>query len=374
MKKDSKIDHVLAFYLPQFHPIKENNEWWGEGFTEWSNVAKSKKRFNGHRQPQLPADLGFYDLRLADTREQQAKMAKEYGITGFCYYHYWFNGTQLLERPLKEVLESKTPDFPFCICWANENWTRAWDGMDKQVLIQQDYTEDDSLEHFESLLPYFKDERYIKIDNKPLFLIYRYDHIEHVTSYFGKWREEAKKQGFDDLFICAVKNGFVTAEPKEIVSKGFDAVLDFQPNRKDFPTNVSGKQKVIQLAQKVLPSDLYQWLKVNGSAVNQISYKGIVDNIVSKKWYDDCQVFPCVFPNWDNSPRRKTPTVIQNNNPKDYTRWLKFAIDSTSNYLPGQRIVFINAWNEWAEGCHLEPDVEMGHTFLKATKEALASS
>ncbi|MGF2430112.1 glycosyltransferase WbsX family protein [Klebsiella sp. 2-N_Kleb.] len=373
MKVKKNIDHVLAFYLPQFHPIKENNEWWGEGFTEWTNVTKSNKRFIGHRQPQLPADLGFYDLRLSESREAQAKLAKKYGVTGFCYYHYWFNGKQLLERPLQEVLASKKPDFPFCICWANENWTRAWDGMDKQVLIQQDYTTDDSQKHFEVLLPYFQDERYIKIDNKPLFLIYRFDHIKDSGEYFAQWRLLAKKHGFNDLFICAVKNGFVTDEPKRIISNGFDAVLDFQPNRKNFPTNTTGKQKVIQFAQKVLPSSFYQWLKVNGSAVNKISYKGIVDGIVSSKWYDDCTVFPCVFPSWDNSARRKTPTVIQNDDPQEYKRWLKHAINIVADNDEGKRIVFINAWNEWAEGCHLEPDTEMGHSFLQATKDAIGS-
>lgn len=367
----SKIDHVLAFYLPQFHPIKENNEWWGKGFTEWTNVTKSKKRFVGHRQPHLPSDLGFYDLRLSESRLAQAELAREYGITGFCYYHYWFNGQQLLEKPLADVMALNEPDFPFCVCWANENWTRAWDGLDRQVLIRQDYTENDADEHFNRLVGFFKDRRYIKINNKPLFLIYRYDHIPDVEQYFRKWRGLAKEHGLEGLYICAVKNGFITASENEIIDLGFDAVIDFQPNRKDFPTEVTGKQKLITIAKKIMPDTLYQWLKVNGTATNRISYSGIVKGITSKNWNKSVRFFPCVFPSWDNSARRKTPTVIQNDQPETYQNWLEYSLESVQDYPDGEKIVFINAWNEWAEGCHLEPDQEMGHAFLSATQAAI---
>lgn len=367
----SKIDHVLAFYLPQFHPIKENNEWWGQGFTEWTNVTKSKKRFVGHRQPHLPSDLGFYDLRLPESRQAQAELARQYGITGFCYYHYWFNGQQLLEKPLADVMALNEPDFPFCVCWANENWTRAWDGLDRQVLIRQDYTENDADEHFNTLVGFFKDKRYIKINNKPLFLIYRYDHIPDVKKYFKKWRDLAKEHGLEGLYICAVKNGFITASENEIIDLGFDAVIDFQPNRKDFPTEVTGKQKLITIAKKIMPDTLYQWLKVNGTATNRISYSGIVKGITSKNWNKSIRYFPCVFPSWDNSARRKTPTVIQNDQPETYQNWLEYSLESVQDYPDGEKIVFINAWNEWAEGCHLEPDQEMGHAFLSATQAAI---
>lgn len=164
---------VIAIYLPQYHPFKENDEWWGKGFTEWTNVTKSRPRFPGHYQPHLPSDLGFYDLRVPEVREQQAQMAKEFGLYGFCYYHYWFNGKLLMERPLQEILESGKPNFPFMICWANENWTRAWDGGEKQILIKQEYTEEDARNHIKWLIPYFKDYRYIRIDDKPVIAIYR---------------------------------------------------------------------------------------------------------------------------------------------------------------------------------------------------------
>ncbi|MEA9389288.1 glycoside hydrolase family 99-like domain-containing protein [Acerihabitans sp. TG2] len=366
-----KIDHVLAFYLPQFHPIEENNEWWGKGFTEWTNVVKSKARFSGHRQPQIPSDLGFYDLRLAATRSSQAELARTYGITGFCYYHYWFNGHQLLEKPLNEVLNIGEPNFPFCICWANENWTRAWDGLDRKVLIKQDYTIDDSDAHFLELIKYFKDPRYIKIDEKPLFIIYRYDHIPNVKEYFLKWRMLAKENGFPDLYVCAAKNGFITASDETIIDLGFDAILDFQPNRNDFPISVSFKQKIITLAKKTLPDFIYQWLKVNGSAINRIDYEQMVMGITKQKWPSGYNKFPCIFPSWDNSARRKTPTIIQNDKPAIYEDWLIFSMNSAYEYKEGQRIIFINAWNEWAEGCHLEPDENMGRTFLESTKKTI---
>jgi len=369
-----KLDKVIAFYLPQFHPIAENNEWWGKGFTEWTNVSVSRPRFDGHRQPHIPADLGFYDLRLSETRQAQAELAKQYGIGGFCYYHYWFNGQMLLDRPLKEVIAEQQPDFPFCMCWANENWTRAWDGLDRQVLIKQDYTVDDSLSHFETLVSYFKDARYIKIDGRPLFLIYRMDHIPDSKRYFSKWRALAKQAGFPDLYLCAVKNGFVDMAEPDILACGFDAVLDFQPNRRDFPSADSTNQVLISLARRILPDNVYQWLKLRVSAVNRVSYSKMVDKVVSQVWPSDYVRIPCVFPSWDNSPRRKTPTVIQNDSPMKFAQWLKYAIDSVSDYPEGQRLVFINAWNEWAEGCHLEPDREMGHQFLEATQKAISES
>ena len=183
----------IAFYLPQFHPTPENDEWWGKGFTEWTNVTKARPLFPGHYQPQLPADMGFYDLRLPEAREAQAALAREYGIHGFCYYHYWFNGRRILERPFNEVLASGKPDFPFCLCWANENWTRVWDGGEKNVLLEQKYSHEDDLAHIESLIPAFRDERYIRIDGKPLFLVYRTGLLPNPARTAEIWREAAKR-------------------------------------------------------------------------------------------------------------------------------------------------------------------------------------
>ncbi len=361
---------IIAFYLPQYHPVKENNEWWGEGFTEWTNVSAAKPRFHGHHQPQIPADLWFYDLRLSETRVRQAEIAKEYGIEGFCYYHYWFNGHELLDRPLKEVLSERKPDFPFCMCWANENWTRAWDGLDRQVLMSQDYTEADSESHIAALLEYFKDERYIRVDGRPMFLIYRPDRIPDPVRYFSRWRDQACEAGLPGLYICAVKNGFVEIEDEDLVELGYDAIIDFQPNRRDFPVASSVSQVIVDLARKILPDPVYQLLKTNATAVNRIDYKAFVSGMVNKSWSEGVRKFPCVFPSWDNTARRKTPTVIQNLDPQEYSRWLKYALDAVSPYPENEKIVFINAWNEWAEGCHLEPDRKLGRSFLEATRKA----
>ena len=365
------MSKTIAFYLPQYHPIKENDQWWGKGFTEWTNVTQAKSRYKGHHQPQIPSDLGFYDLRTPETRLSQAKLAKSSGIHGFCYYHYWFNGKQLLETPLKSVLESKKPDFPFCVCWANENWTRAWDGRDREVLIKQEYTIEDSISHINYLLEYFKDDRYIKVNGRPMILIYRPDSIPDSINYFNYWNKLAKESGFSSLYICAVKNGFVNLPDEELLGLGYSSIIDFQPNRKDFPQATTSSQLVVDVARKILPNYLYEFIKTKSSALNCIDYSQFIHHKMKEQWPSGYMKFPVVFPSWDNTARRKTPTIIQNTDPVPYSFWLKFAVDSVSYYSDNEQFVFINAWNEWAEGCHLEPDLKLGHTFLKATKEVL---
>ncbi|HEX4500171.1 MAG TPA: glycoside hydrolase family 99-like domain-containing protein [Scandinavium sp.] len=369
------MQKLIALYLPQFHPVKRNNEWWGEGFTEWRNVVKAKPRFSGHHQPQLPADLGYYDLRLAETREKQAAMAKQYGIHGFCYYHYWFNGELLLEQPVEEMLATETPDFPFCMCWANENWTRAWDGMEREVLIKQDYADlNDITAHVKYLAPYFLDSRYICVNGRPVFLIYRVDNIPEPKEYINLFRRHAADHGVPELHLVAVKNGFVELTDDQILSLGFDAIMDFQPNRNDFPKNKkTSSQVLVDSARKLLPNTVFQSLKVNVSAVNKIDYKQIVAEKTAHKWPTDYVKYPTVFPSWDNTARRKTPTVIQNNDPDDFRKWLMYAVKSTAAYDSEQQLIFINAWNEWAEGCHLEPDEAMGKTFLEITRSVMSS-
>ena len=363
---------TIAFYLPQFHPIPENNEWWGEGFTEWVNVSQTRPRYKGHYQPHIPADLGFYDLRLYETRKAQAALAEKNGISGFCYYHYWFNGKILLDRPFREVLESGSPDFPFCLCWANENWTRAWDGLDREVLIRQKYTEEDSMAHMMWLIKAFRDERYIQINGKPVLLIYRLDNIPDASSLIALWRKVAEKEGFPGLYLCAVKNGFVEMSDEEILSSGFDAIVDFQPNRQDFPKPEGIKAWGYYMARKYLPDTMYQKMKLSASANNIVNYNKMVAIQKQKHWPSDYRKFPSVFPSWDNSARRKSATIIQNDDPDVYREWLLDAISKVSTYPESEQIVFINAWNEWAEGCHLEPDIKFGSAFLKATKTALS--
>jgi len=365
---------VISFYLPQFHPIAENNEWWGKGFTEWTNVSQAKPRFAGHHQPQIPADLGFYDLRLDETREAQANLAKEYRVHGFCYYHYWFNGHMLLDRPFNELLASGKPDFPFCLCWANENWTRAWDGLDRQVLIKQDYTKEDADHHIQWFIKAFRDDRYIKIDGRPLLLIYRLDHIPDIKEMILSWRTTVREAGFPDFYLSAVKNGFVEIEDNKILGLGFDAIVDFQPDRRDFPSPQGFKPWLYRLARRVLPDELYQRIKLSVQANNIVNYRAMVEGMMLKPWASSYRKFPCVFPSWDNSARRNSATIIQNDDPAVYGKWLKHAIKDVQSYPESERIVFINAWNEWAEGCHLEPDRKHGHAFLEQTRDAINSA
>jgi lipopolysaccharide biosynthesis protein len=363
---------LICYYLPQYHIIEENNKWWGPGFTDWINVVTCTPRFAGHHQPQIPADFGFYDLRLEQSRIQQAEMAKQYGVYGFCYYHYWFNGKRLLSTPLDGMLASGRPDFPFCLCWANENWTRAWDGLDHEVLIGHDYSDEDHLEHIRWLCEYvFSDSRYIRMHNKPIVLIYRLDNIPGIAKFVSLWKEFVTSRGFDGLYLCAVKNGFVSLPDEKIISSGFDAIVDFQPNRNDFPSPYGLRSLVYSLARQYIPEALYQKIKLSISANNIVSYKRMVEKLIHRPWPTTYRKFPCAFPSWDNSARRKSATIIQNDSPEVYKRFLKDCISKVKEYPDEDKVVFINAWNEWAEGCHLEPDKKYGHAFLAATRSAL---
>lgn len=353
---------AICFYLPQYHPISENDEWWGRGFTEWRNVAKAKPLFPGHYQPHLPADLGFYDLRLPEVREVQAELARQHGIHGFCYYHYWFNGRRILERPFNEVLASGKPDLPFCLCWANENWTRVWDGGERNVLLEQHYSHEDDLAHIRSLIPAFKDPRYIHIDGKPLFLVYRTELLPDPEKTASIWQEEAKKAGLPGLYLVRVENFVKDIDPSSI---GFDAAVEFAP--------ISSKAGEILFRGYV--SSLLSKLNLLPAVFRDSrvwSYPAMVQGMLSRpepsyRW------FRCVSPMWDNSARRSSNANIYiGSTPSIYKQWLSKIVARTQQRHTGdEQIVFINAWNEWAEGCHLEPDQKWGHAYLEATCDAL---
>ncbi len=357
----------IAIYLPQFHPIPENDEWWGKGFTEWINVSKSMPKFSGHYQPHIPKDLGFYDLRLLETMEEQAKLAKEYGVYGFCYYHYWFNGKLLLERPIEQMLNSGKPDMPFCLCWANENWTRRWDGKEQNVLIKQDYSLEDDLNHINYLISFFKDERYIKIDNKPVYIMYRSELHPNIKEATLLWREEVKKAGFDDLYLIRVENFVKNINPAE---HGFDAGMEFAPDILCRGEKYSKKNPIKHFITKKLHN-----LGVHKSAFfeNEVyDYNQLADNMMAKP-KSDYKYFRCVCPSWDNSARRTiNATLYHDATPQKFTEWVKFIKNyTTSNFNSNEQIFFINAWNEWAEGCHLEPDQKYGLEYLHALKQGL---
>jgi lipopolysaccharide biosynthesis protein len=348
---------LIAFYLPQYYPIPENDEWWGKGFTEWTNVTKARPWFRGHYQPQLPADLGFYDLRLAEAREAQADLAKQYGIYGFCYYHYWFNGRRLLERPFNEVLESGRPDLPFCLCWANQNWTRGWDGAEQRVLVPQTYSHQDDLNHIRWLLHAFEDRRYIRVENKALFLVYRAGDLPSPSQTADIWRTEASRAGIGEIFLCAVESNHHRSrlDPTQI---GFDAAVEFQPSL--FRPR-SFLRKVRDRLLRGVSNNLI------------LEYSEIVERSLRTpnphyRW------FRCVTPSWDNTPRRKTNALIlEGACPEKYGEWLQAIIRHSPSLANGDKVVFINAWNEWAEGNHLEPCQRWGRGYLDATLVALNS-
>ncbi|QDA59353.1 glycosyl hydrolase [Hymenobacter jejuensis] len=357
---DSSL-RALAIYLPQFHPIPENDAWWGKGFTEWTNVTKARPRFPGHYQPQLPADLGFYDLRLAETREQQASMAREYGIHGFVYYHYWFNGRRILERPFEEVLKSGQPDFPFCLCWANENWSRRWDGQELDVLLRQTYSEDDDLNHIRYLAPMFADPRYIRVDGKPVFIVYRMDLFPNIKRTTDIWRNEAHRLGIGDLYLIQVDR---VGHDGDLTATGFDAAMEFHPDYHHLPMRYVGKYKDRFFNKTGLYKPPYY-------KDNIYEYEKYIQNAMSKA-QSKYKLFPGVTPDWDNSARRKQDaTIFLGSTPELYENWLRDVVKKFKPYSKEENFIFINAWNEWAEGNHLEPCQKWGRQYLEATLNAL---
>lgn len=356
MSSDARL---IVFYLPQFHPIPENDEWWGKGFTEWTNTAKAKPLFPRHYQPRIPADLGFYDLRVAETREAQAALAREYGIEAFCYYHYWFAGRQLLERPFAEVLNSGQPDFPFCLCWANETWTGIWHGAPHKTLVEQTYPgEDDHVAHFFSLLPAFRDRRYVRVDNKPLFVIYRPWEIPDLPEFIALWRKLAKDAGFPGLHLIAHQGANLSWPINPML---FDAYVSPRVPRRDawISRRRPLRRAVTQLSSKLGIPAIFQYAQ----AIEEMS-KPLPDQPVLN--------YPCVIPNWDNTPRSgANGLVLQGSTPELFARHLHQALARVRLRSPEQKIVFIKSWNEWAEGNHLEPDRKFGKAYLEAIRQEL---
>jgi lipopolysaccharide biosynthesis protein len=345
----------IAFYLPQFHPIPENDGWWGPGFTEWTNVATARPRFHGHHQPQIPADLGFYDLRLPEVREAQAALARAFGIDAFCYYHYWFgDGRRLLERPFDEVLSSGAPDFPFCLAWANENWTRRWDGNERSVLARQDYAVDPR-PHARWLAQAFRDERYVRHEGRPLFLVYRASDLPDPRATTQLWREEARLAGVGEIFLCRIES--FPSEQTDPQQLGFDAAVEFAPDWACLPTGVR------QVRSRLM------WLTPRGRSrgtYEAYDYAELKTKMLAKPT-PSYPRFPCVTPGWDNSSRRRmSSTVLTGATPEIYEDWVATASQRAPGFPERDSLVFVNAWNEWGEGAHLEPDLTWGRAFLEA--------
>lgn len=351
MSTQESVLRFIAFYLPQFHPIKENDEWWGKGFTEWTNTGKARRRFIGHYQPHVPADLGYYDLRVPEVRLAQAELAKSYGIEGFCYYHYWFgDGRRLLERPFQEVLASGQPDYPFCLCWANDAWTGIWHGAPNRTLIEQKYPgiHDDEA-HFAALLPAFMDKRYIRVDGKPVFIVWRPFGFPNPSATVDQWRSMAEKAGLPGIYLI----GIYRPDGGQPEDYGFDASV----HNDNPPLRPWGTWKnPIKLAYYALQR------KLGIPTVH--SYKEAIDIFLPKQMPDTR--YPSVIHSWDNTPRSGVNgLVLKDASPELFRVALHRAIKIIKDRNPQKKIIFLKSWNEWAEGNHLEPDLRHGHAYLQ---------
>ncbi len=342
---------LVAFYLPQYHPIPENDAAWGKGFTEWANVTRAKPLFEGHQQPQLPTETGFYDLRLPEVMEQQAALAREHGIHAFCYYYYWFDGRRLLEKPLEAMFASGRPDMPFCLCWANESWTRRWDGAEQDIIVRQTYSPDSFERLVLDLLPYLNDPRYLRVDGRPLIVIYRLEQIADPRQAVADMRRAAARHGLELCVAACLTFGYATPHLDDV-----DFAIEFPP---------------LTLPPKDVTDQVRWTVPFRGRAYDY-------DALVTRYLCEPERPFPVIrtaMVNWDNTARRGLDAHLQvNANPKLFETWLSALVARTRRVdPPGRRLVFINAWNEWAEGNHLEPDQWNGRQWLRACARAVGT-
>ena len=342
---------VIAFYLPQFHPIPENDKEWGRGFTEWTNVSKAIPQFVGHYQPRLPGELGYYDLRLKSVQQRQIELAKQYGIDGFCYHHYWFAGKRVLEKPFQQILDDPSLDLPFCLCWANENWTRRWDGSDEEIILEQHHSPEDDIAFIKDITPALKDKRYIRINNKPLLIVYRPGLLPDPAATAARWRAYAQAEGIGDLHIVSAATfGF-----KDFASINYDGLVQFPPH--NIPaSNITGQATLLNVEYE---GHVFDFKEFSINAIKELSGAK--------------HTFPCVMMNWDNEARKPGKGhTFYGGTPENYKKWLDAGFDFVQeNNAEAEQIVFINAWNEWAEGTYLEPDRRYGYAYLHATANSI---
>lgn len=363
---------VIAFYLPQFHPTQHNNEWWGEGFTEWTNVAKAKKYYRGHYQPKIPADLGFYDLRLSEVREKQVELAKKAGVYGFCYYHYWFgNGHRELERPFEDVLKSGTPEFPFCLCWANESWSKKfWNRegnvAERKILVEQVYPgENDYKKHFETVLPAFKDSRYIKISGRPVFMIYKPLEFNDVKKFIELWNKMAQENGFAGVHFIGYTL-CISQEYEKIKECGFNSVCSCRLDlvAKSYYMQKGIKSFICKCCKKILRNIIH--------LPKHDDYKKIYPKLIGKEETEHEDIIPTILPNWDHSPRSgRNGYSLTNSTPHFFQKHCEDVFEKISSKKDENQIVFLKSWNEWGEGNYMEPDLKYGHGYIDALRNAL---
>ena len=377
----TKKTRVIAFYLPQFHPIPENDKWWGKGFTEWTNVGKAKPLFKGHYQPRVPADLGYYDLRMPEVREAQAEMARAAGIEGFCCWHYWF-GKKLLERPFQEVLLSGKPDFPFCLGWANHSWTnKSWEVGTKKVkeatLMEMIYNKEEYIKHFYEVLPAFKDKRYIQVDGKPLFLVFRPLEIPNPREFIELWQAMAQENGLKGIYFVGIAYNMLPQDwtlkniilkniadksalyYKAVLNAGYDAVNSRGYHRADYYC-----RSLKEVLWRSICMRLFKY-----TPVSRCEQKNINKYLYVKedRWEN---VFPTLLPNWDRTARSGARArVYTGSTPEVFSEQLKSVVDLLSDKEDEHKITFLMSWNEWAEGNYVEPDLKYGHGFLDVLKK-----
>ncbi|MEI6466293.1 MAG: glycoside hydrolase family 99-like domain-containing protein [Verrucomicrobiota bacterium] len=385
-----KRARLIAFYLPQFHPTVDNDAWWGKGFTEWTNVSKAKPLFPGHYQPHLPADLGFYDLRVPESRAAQAELARDAGVEAFCYWHYWFAGRRVLERPFNEVLASGQPDFPFCLAWANDSWRSHWYGAEKRTLVEQTYPgKEDHEAHFYSLLPAFRDRRYLRVNNRPMFTIFRPKNLPDTPAYIELWQSLARKNGLEGIHF---------------VAHLFDDELDFPWREMGYGgAVVTNELKMLRRRLWHITQEQFRLAKLETNRLRRMrklwdaatSFLRLTRHRTLQRllgwpsgvhFYRDAMLFfksqaaldqgcyPSVVPGWDNTPRAGPKGIVLHGaKPELFAEHLRDMLDSVSHRPAEERIVFVKSWNEWAEGNYLEPDRKFGRGYLDAVKSAMAA-
>lgn len=376
---DERRVKAVAFYFPQFHVINENNEWWGNGFTDWVNVKKAHPLFKGHYQPRVPLGKKYYDQSKKDVIAWQIELARAYGLHGFCHYHYWFNGKQLLETPTNIFLESEDLDFQFCLAWANETWSRRWNGRDHHVLIKQTHIPDKErwLAHFRYLIRAWSDKRAIKIDGKPIFLIYRAHRIEKIRQMFDFWQDLAVKEGLKGIYFIAIKQyEFPVLE----VLRHFDAVVDFQPFEAIYSPHFPDKRVVQQRFMqrfRILPERVLDFFRAMRyflfRSLTSYDYEMVWEHILREDVIEHgLPAITGAFVDWDNTSRYgKRARVFSGASPERFEFWFRQLVEKVSRRPGSERFIFINAWNEWAEGAYLEPDERYGHGYLEAMKRCL---
>lgn len=356
---DDLSARAVAFYLPQFHPIPENSSWWGPGFTEWTNAAKARPLFRGHEQPHLPSELGFYDLRLAESRQAQSDLALEYGVEAFCYWHYWFGaGSRILERPFTEVLASGSPTISFCLGWANQSWTGIWHAAENRVLKEQTYPgpEDDQA-HFDAILSAFRDDRYLRVNGKPVFYVFRPEELPSAREFVDRWQAMARAAGLDGLYLVAEVSDLLGAGARyrTVAEDGFDAGVYVRlPARRDRAATLR--------------------MRVRRKLGGPEAYPYSTDAALWHPVRSDPHLQPSVYPNWDNTPRSgPRGLVLTDSSPERFAENVHNAVATLDDRPPQERLLWIKSWNEWAEGNYLEPDLEHGRAWLESLRNRLVT-